>query len=1016
MPKRTDIKKILIIGAGPIVIGQACEFDYSGTQACKALKDEGYEVVLLNSNPATIMTDPDFADRTYVEPVTPAVLAKIIEKERPDAVLPTLGGQTALNTAVAVAKDGTLDKFGVELIGAKLPAIEKAEDRTLFKQAMASIGVAVPRSGLAHNYEEAMEVIEEVGFPAIIRPSFTLGGTGGGIAYNREEYEAMAVAGIDASPTDEILVEESVIGWKEYELEVMRDLADNVVIICSIENFDAMGVHTGDSITVAPAQTLTDKEYQILRDASLKIIREIGVETGGSNIQFGINPKDGRLVVIEMNPRVSRSSALASKATGFPIAKIAAKLSVGYTLDEIPNDITRETYASFEPTIDYVVTKVPRFTFEKFPSTDPTLTTQMKSVGEAMAIGRTFKESFQKALRSMEIGSDGFESRLFASPGDVDTALSARDMELLRDKLRVPNVDRTWYLGDALRAGMSVEEIYQLSGIDPWFVNNIGQIIAKEKELYDSRESVLTGSEQGLDLLRGAKQYGFSDRRLAYLLGTDEGTVRQLRYDHGIRPVYKRVDTCAAEFEAFTPYMYSTYEEECEADPSDRKKIMILGGGPNRIGQGIEFDYCCVHGAFALHDDGFETIMVNCNPETVSTDYDTSDRLYFEPLTLEDVLEIVAVENPHGVIVQFGGQTPLKLAVALEKAGVPIIGTSPDAIDRAEDRERFQALLHKLDLKQPANGLARSFEEAETIAEQIGYPVVVRPSYVLGGRAMEIVYGIDQLRNYMKFAVQASPEHPILIDKFLDHAIEIDVDALADGTDVVIGGIMQHIEEAGIHSGDSACSLPPYSLAEELVEEVRRQTRALALELGVIGLMNIQFAVKDNVVYLIEVNPRASRTSPFVSKATGRPLAKIAARLMSGKTLKELGILNDIVPDHVAVKESVFPFAKFPGVDTLLGPEMKSTGEVMGLDRDFGKAFAKAQLGAGVNLPLSGKVFISVKDSDKPETIAIAKKLVDAGFSLIATGGTATTLQDNGLPVERVNKVKEGRPALCRRH
>ena len=1010
MPKRTDIKKILIIGAGPIVIGQACEFDYSGTQACKALKDEGYEVVLLNSNPATIMTDPDFADRTYVEPVTPAVLAKIIEKERPDAVLPTLGGQTALNTAVAVAKDGTLDKFGVELIGAKLPAIEKAEDRTLFKQAMDNIGIAVPRSGLAHNYDEAMNVIEEVGFPAIIRPSFTLGGTGGGIAYNREEYETMAIAGIDASPTNEILVEESVIGWKEYELEVMRDLADNVVIICSIENFDAMGVHTGDSITVAPAQTLTDKEYQILRDASLKIIREIGVETGGSNIQFGINPRDGRLVVIEMNPRVSRSSALASKATGFPIAKIAAKLSVGYTLDEIPNDITRETFASFEPTIDYVVTKVPRFTFEKFPSTNPTLTTQMKSVGEAMAIGRTFKESFQKALRSMEIGSDGFESRLFASPDAVGTSLSDTDMDLLRDKLRVPNVDRTWYLGDALRAGMSVDEIYQLSGIDPWFINNIAQIIAMEKKLYDNRDSLLNGTEEGLELLRQAKQYGFSDRRLAYLLGTNEGTVRQQRYDHAIRPVYKRVDTCAAEFEAFTPYMYSTYEEECEANPTDRKKIMILGGGPNRIGQGIEFDYCCVHGAFALHDDGFETIMVNCNPETVSTDYDTSDRLYFEPLTLEDVLEIVAVENPDGVIVQFGGQTPLKLAVALENAGVPIIGTSPDAIDRAEDRERFQALLHKLDLKQPANGLARSFEEAETIAEAIGYPVVVRPSYVLGGRAMEIVYAIDQLRNYMKFAVQASPEHPILIDKFLDHAIEIDVDALADGTDVVIGGIMQHIEEAGIHSGDSACSLPPYSLAEELVEEVRRQTRALALELGVIGLMNIQFAVKDNVVYLIEVNPRASRTSPFVSKATGRPLAKIAARLMSGKTLKELNILNDIVPDHVAVKESVFPFAKFPGVDTLLGPEMKSTGEVMGLDRDFGKAFAKAQLGAGVNLPLNGKVFISVKDSDKPETIAIARKLVDAGFSLIATGGTAAILQENGLPVERVNKVKEGRP------
>ncbi|PLX91629.1 MAG: carbamoyl phosphate synthase large subunit [Desulfuromonas sp.] len=1010
MPKRTDIKKILIIGAGPIVIGQACEFDYSGTQACKALKDEGYEVVLLNSNPATIMTDPDFADRTYIEPVTPAVLAKIIEKERPDAVLPTLGGQTALNTAVAVAKDGTLEKFGVELIGAKLPAIEKAEDRTLFKQAMDNIGIAVPRSGLAHNYDEAMEVIEDVGFPAIIRPSFTLGGTGGGIAYNREEYETMAMAGIDASPTKEILVEESVIGWKEYELEVMRDLADNVVIICSIENFDAMGVHTGDSITVAPAQTLTDKEYQILRDASLKIIREIGVETGGSNIQFGINPRDGRLVVIEMNPRVSRSSALASKATGFPIAKIAAKLSVGYTLDEIPNDITRETFASFEPTIDYVVTKVPRFTFEKFPSTDPTLTTQMKSVGEAMAIGRTFKESFQKALRSMEIGSDGFESRLFATPAEIGTPLSDSDMELLRNKLRVPNVDRVWYLGDALRAGIAIEEIYQISGLDPWFVNNIRQIIEKESQLYAQRNAILSGSEEGIELLHEAKQYGFSDRRLAYLLDSHENTVRQLRHDNNIRPVYKRVDTCAAEFEAFTPYMYSTYEEECEANPSNKKKIMILGGGPNRIGQGIEFDYCCVHGVFALHDDGYETIMVNCNPETVSTDYDTSDRLYFEPLTLEDVLEIVAVEKPDGVIVQFGGQTPLKLAVALEKAGVPIIGTSPDAIDRAEDRERFQALLHKLDLKQPANGLARSFEEAETIADQIGYPVVVRPSYVLGGRAMEIVYSIDQLRNYMKFAVQASPEHPILIDKFLDHAIEIDVDALADGTDVVIGGIMQHIEEAGIHSGDSACSLPPYSLAESLIEEVRRQTRALALELGVIGLMNIQFAVKDGIVYLIEVNPRASRTSPFVSKATGRPLAKIAARLMAGKTLKELNILNDIVPNHVAVKESVFPFAKFPGVDTLLGPEMKSTGEVMGLDKDFGKAFAKAQLGAGVNLPLSGKVFISVKDSDKPAAIEIARKLVAAGFSLIATGGTATVIEENGLHVERVNKVKEGRP------
>ena len=1010
MPKRTDIKKILIIGAGPIVIGQACEFDYSGTQACKALKDEGYEVLLLNSNPATIMTDPDFADRTYIEPVTPAVLTKIIAKERPDAILPTLGGQTALNTAVAVAKDGTLEKYGVELIGAKLPAIEKAEDRTLFKQAMANIGVAVPRSGLAHNYEEAMSVVEDIGFPAIIRPSFTLGGTGGGIAYNREEYEVMVMVGIDASPTDEVLIEESIIGWKEYELEVMRDLADNVVIICSIENFDAMGVHTGDSITVAPAQTLTDKEYQILRDVSLKIIREIGVETGGSNIQFGINPKDGRLVVIEMNPRVSRSSALASKATGFPIAKIAAKLSVGYTLDEIRNDITRETYAAFEPTIDYVVTKIPRFTFEKFPNTDATLTTQMKSVGEAMAIGRTFKESFQKAMRSMEIDSDGFESKIFDCPAEYNRALSDTELELVRDKLRVPNADRIWYLGDALRASMPIEEIYKLSGFDPWFVYNIQQIIHKEDELYRCREDIASATASGLELLLSAKQMGFSDRRLAVLLNSDEEQVRQLRHVNNIRPVYKRVDTCGAEFEAFTPYMYSTYEEECEANPTDKKKIMILGGGPNRIGQGIEFDYCCVHGAFALSADGFETIMVNCNPETVSTDYDTSDRLYFEPLTLEDVLEIVAIEQPIGVIVQFGGQTPLKLAIALEKAGVPIIGTSPDAIDRAEDRERFQALLQKLDLKQPENGLARSFEEAEIIAAKISYPVVVRPSYVLGGRAMEIVYGIDQLRNYMKFAVKASPEHPILIDKFLDNAIEIDVDALADGTDVVIGGIMQHIEEAGIHSGDSACSLPPYSLSKELIKEVGRQTRALALELGVIGLMNIQFAVKNGEVYLIEVNPRASRTSPFVSKATGRPLAKIAARLMAGKTLKELGIKGDIVPNHVAVKESVFPFAKFPGVDTLLGPEMKSTGEVMGLDKDFGKAFAKAQLGAGVNLPLSGKVFISVKDSDKNGAVQIAKKLLKIGFTIIATSGTAEVLEQHGIEVQRVNKVKEGRP------
>ena len=1011
MPKRTDIKKILIIGAGPIVIGQACEFDYSGTQACKALKEEGYQVVLLNSNPATIMTDPDFADRTYIEPVTPESLAKIIEKERPDALLPTLGGQTALNTAVAVAKNGILDEFGVELIGAKLPAIEMAEDRTLFKAAMERIGIAVPRSGLAHNYQEAMDIIDHVGFPAIIRPSFTLGGTGGGIAYNPEEYEQMAIAGIDASPTSEILVEESVIGWKEFELEVMRDLADNVVIICSIENFDPMGVHTGDSITVAPAQTLTDKEYQILRDASLKIIREIGVETGGSNIQFGINPVDGRLVVIEMNPRVSRSSALASKATGFPIAKIAAKLSVGYTLDEIPNDITKETFASFEPTIDYVVTKIPRFTFEKFPKADATLTTQMKSVGEVMSIGRTFKESLQKALRSLEIDSHGFESRLFVEPGDYRYNLSDEEVELIETKLRVPNWERLWYLADAIRAGFTLEKIYELTAIDPWFLNNIRQIVEMEGRLIRAKELLDQPKGEVFPvLLREAKQMGFADKRLALLWGTSEQRIRDLRYQLAILPVYKRVDTCGAEFEAYTPYLYSTYEEECEAAPSDRKKIMILGGGPNRIGQGIEFDYCCVHGVYALAEDGFETIMVNCNPETVSTDYDTSDRLYFEPLTLEDVLEIVRVEQPTGVIVQFGGQTPLKLAVALEQAGVPIIGTSPDAIDRAEDRERFQELLNKLGLKQPANGIARSFEEAEKIAERIGYPAVVRPSYVLGGRAMEIVYDQQQLRDYMKFAVQASPEHPILIDKFLEQAIEVDVDALADGFTVVIGGIMQHIEEAGIHSGDSACSLPPYSLSQKIVKEIRKQTIALALELGVSGLMNIQYAVKDDEVYLIEVNPRASRTAPFVSKATGRPLAKIAARIMAGKTLKELGINKEIIPEHISVKESVFPFIKFPGVDTLLGPEMKSTGEVMGIDREFGKAFAKAQLGANVKLPTSGKVFVSVKDADKKAIIGPVRKLVEAGFQVVSTKGTAAYLRAHGITAEPINKVKEGRP------
>jgi len=883
MPKRTDIKKILIIGAGPIVIGQACEFDYSGTQACKALKEEGYEVVLLNSNPATIMTDPDFADRTYIEPVTPEILARIIEKERPDAILPTLGGQTALNTAVAVAEMGILDKFGVELIGAKLPAIKKAEDRTLFKQAMEKIGLSVPKSGLAHTREEALAVVKQIGFPAIIRPSFTLGGTGGGIAYNMEEYEWMAMVGIDASPTDEILVEESVIGWKEYELEVMRDTADNVVIICSIENFDPMGVHTGDSITVAPAQTLTDKEYQILRDASLKIMREIGVDTGGSNIQFGINPRDGRLVVIEMNPRVSRSSALASKATGFPIAKIAAKLAVGYTLDEIRNDITRETPACFEPTIDYVVTKIPRFTFEKFPAADATLTTQMKSVGEVMAIGRTFKESLQKALRSLEIGVCGLDSKLFDLADDGRRALNEREQEHLLTMLRVPNADRLWYLGDALRTGMSVEEICKLTYFDPWFVHNIRQIIEKENELRTAQ--FLVSPEAMFE----AKQMGFSDKMLAKFCRITEDEIRQIRWKQNIRPVYKRVDTCAAEFVAFTPYLYSTYEQECEAEVTDRKKIMILGGGPNRIGQGIEFDYCCVHGVFALAEDGYETIMVNCNPETVSTDYDTSDRLYFEPLTQEDVLEIVAKEKPVGVIVQFGGQTPLKLAVALEKAGVPIIGTTPDAIDRAEDRERFQEMLHKLNLLQPANGIARSFEEAEEVANRIGYPVVVRPSYVLGGRAMEIVYDVDNLLRYMTTAVQASPEHPILVDKFLDAAIEVDVDALCDGTQVVIGGIMEHIEEAGIHSGDSACSLPPYSLSKELIAEIRRQTEVMALELNVIGLMNVQYAVKNGTIYVLEVNPRASRTAPFVSKATGRPLAKIAARVMAGKSLAELG-------------------------------------------------------------------------------------------------------------------------------
>jgi carbamoyl-phosphate synthase large subunit len=957
------------------------------------------------------MTDPDFADRTYIEPVTPEFLEKIIAKERPDAILPTLGGQTALNTAVAVAESGVLEKYGVELIGAKLPAIKMAEDRTLFKEAMQRIGLEVPLSGFAHNHAEAMEVVRKVGFPAIIRPSFTLGGTGGGIAYNMEEYEKLAMAGIEASPTSEILVEESVIGWKEYELEVMRDTRDNVVIICSIENFDPMGIHTGDSITVAPAQTLTDKEYQIMRDASLAIIREIGVDTGGSNIQFGVNQNDGRLVVIEMNPRVSRSSALASKATGFPIAKIAAKLAVGYTLDEIRNDITRETPACFEPTIDYVVTKIPRFTFEKFPAADSVLTTQMKSVGEVMAIGRTFKESFQKAIRSLEIGSSGLESRLFDLREETRRALTNKEQQLLMDKLRTPNWERLWYVGDAFRSGMTVDDIYRATAIDPWFLNNMKQIIDMEEEL--KQVKLETGANDDIkDILKTAKEYGFSDKFLGNLWGKKEDEVRALRLSHGIKPVFKRVDTCAAEFVAYTPYLYSTYEDECEADPSERRKIMILGGGPNRIGQGIEFDYCCVHGVFALAEDGFETIMVNCNPETVSTDYDTSDRLYFEPLTYEDVLNIVDVEKPEGVIVQFGGQTPLKLAVALEKAGVPIIGTSPDSIDRAEDRERFQVMLHKLELRQPENGTARSFEEAEKVADRIGYPVVVRPSYVLGGRAMEIVYEVDELRRYMRTAVQASPEHPILIDKFLDEAIEVDVDALCDGREAVIGGIMEHIEEAGIHSGDSACSLPPYSLSKEIISEIRRQTVLMALELNVKGLMNVQFAVKDGDIYILEVNPRASRTAPFVSKATGRPLAKLAARIMSGKSLRELGVTAEIEPRHIAVKESVFPFVKFPGVDTLLGPEMKSTGEVMGIDENFARAFAKAQLGAGVKLPMSGKVFISVRDADKKHIVSLAKKLYDNGFKLVATCGTAAFLQEKGISVSVINKVLEGRPHI----
>ncbi len=1004
MPRREDIKKILIIGSGPIVIGQACEFDYSGTQAVKALKEEGYEVVLVNSNPATIMTDPEFAHRTYIEPITPEMVAKVIEVERPDALLPTLGGQTALNTAVALAEMGVLEEFKVKLIGANVQAIRKAENRELFKKSMEKIGLKLPRSGLATSMEQARQIIKEVGYPAIIRPSFTLGGTGGNVATNQAEFEEYAQWGLKESPVSEILIEQSVIGWKEFELEVMRDLKDNVVIICPIENFDPMGIHTGDSITVAPAQTLTDKEYQIMRDAAIAIIREIGVDTGGSNIQFAVNPENGELVVIEMNPRVSRSSALASKATGFPIAKIAAKLAVGYTLDEIRNDITRETPASFEPTIDYVVVKVPRFTFEKFPGTEDKLTTQMKSVGEVMAIGRTFKESLQKAIRSLEIDSYGFEPQV-----KLNGKPSSQALELIRESIRIPNSRRLWYIADGFRAGLSVDEIYQLSYIDPWFLRQIQEIVEFENQL--ARKKSL--KELDPESLWQAKQMGFSDRRLAQLLNTTEAEIQKLRKKYNFRGVYKTVDTCAAEFEAYTPYLYSTYDREDEANPTKRKKVVILGGGPNRIGQGIEFDYCCVHAVFALRELGYETIMVNCNPETVSTDYDTSDRLYFEPLTFENVLEIVREENPLGIIVQFGGQTPLKLAVPLEKTGVKILGTSPDSIDRAEDRKRFAELLRKLGLKQAENGTARSFEEAVKIAREIGYPVLVRPSYVLGGRAMEIVYDEEDLRRYMKEAVRVSPDHPILIDRFLQEAIEVDVDCVADGELVVIGGIMEHIEEAGVHSGDSACVLPPYSLDWEIQREIARQTRALALELQVKGLMNVQYAVKDGEIYVLEVNPRASRTIPFVSKAIGKPLAKIAAKVMVGKPLKELGFTEEIIPEHLAVKEAVFPFTKFPKVDVLLGPEMKSTGEVMGIDYSFPSAYAKSQLGAGMNLPTSGTAFISVKDHDKPLVVRVAEILLREGFRIVATRGTARFLQEAGLKqVEKVNKVKEGSPHI----
>ncbi|MBD2183364.1 carbamoyl-phosphate synthase large subunit [Aerosakkonema funiforme] len=1030
MPRRDDLHKILLLGSGPIVIGQACEFDYSGTQACKALRSEGYEVVLVNSNPATIMTDPETADRTYIEPLTPEMVEKVIAKERPDALLPTMGGQTALNLAVALSKNGVLERYGVELIGAKLEAIEKAEDRQLFKEAMQKIGVGVCPSGIACNVNEAKEIAHQIGtYPLIIRPAFTMGGSGGGIAYNQEEFEVMAQAGIDASPVSQILIEKSLLGWKEYELEVMRDLADNVVIICSIENIDPMGIHTGDSITVAPAQTLTDKEYQRLRDASIKIIREIGVETGGSNIQFAVNPVNGEVIVIEMNPRVSRSSALASKATGFPIAKFAAKLAVGYTLDEINNDITKKTPASFEPTIDYVVTKIPRFAFEKFPGTTPILTTQMKSVGEAMAIGRTFQESFQKALRSLETGRSGW---------GCDKSEKLPSLEQIRAQLRTPNPERIFTLRHAMQLGMSVEDIYELTGIDPWFLDKMQELLETEKFLKRTPLQQITKEQ-----LFAIKQQGFSDRQIAFATKTKEDEVREYRKSLGVIPIYKTVDTCAAEFEAFTPYHYSAYELGCgvqsetadldypekgesEVLPSDKQKVMILGGGPNRIGQGIEFDYCCCHASYALRGAGFETIMVNSNPETVSTDYDTSDRLYFEPLTKEDVLNIIETEKPVGIIVQFGGQTPLKLSVPLQEAlnenpdlGTKIWGTSPDSIDIAEDRERFAEIVDKLQLLTAPNGIARSEEEALTIARKIGYPVVVRPSYVLGGRAMEIVYSDSDLERYMTMAVQVEPEKPVLVDKFLENAIEVDVDAIADSTGrVVIGGIMEHIEQAGIHSGDSACTLPTTSLPPAVLQIIRDQTIRLAKALNVIGLMNIQYAIAGAhsytpQVYILEANPRASRTVPFVSKAIGKPLAKLASLIMSGKTLEELGLTKEIIPNHIAVKEAVLPFDKFPGTDTLLGPEMRSTGEVMGIDSDFGKAFTKAELAANVRLPLSGTVFVSMNDRDKTAVVPVVKQFLELGFEVVATDGTRRVLQENGVKnVGLVLKVHEGRPHI----